>query len=120
MTTLERFCQAVNEKDWGYRAVAVTIPDPNINPPEKPYLFIKDRENYPRTSWATGLSDEENAHFIIWGLDRLEELGEGPNLYTNVEGGKYSVSIASAPATQSDSRSQAIFSALCRVLGVEE
>ena len=57
-------------------------------------------------------SDSWNAFFIILCLDRLEELGEAPNLYSN----PFSVSTATAGAHEGSTRAEACALALLAAL----
>jgi hypothetical protein len=109
-TDLERLAGAVNAKwpEGGQCRAHETYVD--LHHPTKPE-YIWD--------YFQSLPDQGNAEFIVWALDRLEELGLTPSVFKG-SSGEYVVSIPEIPdAAFGPTRAAALTKALSVALGAE-
>jgi hypothetical protein len=72
-------------------------------------------------NYVPARDDHTNATWIIWCLDRLEELGTMPHMFTNTCGEPtVRVRVGSIVAFQGKTRAEAVTLALAKALGVED
>jgi hypothetical protein len=79
------------------------------------YIYTQDYT----LRWEPGDSDESNATWIIWCLDRLEELGWDDVRFWR-EDGLYGFVPLKMEATSGKTRAEAVTLALAKALGVED
>lgn len=113
---LELFCSRVNARDWRWSAAVSS----------KVQVVVISYAGDPSRTQALclDLGDDKNGNFIIWALDRLEELGYIAPTFGRVGDGRslliYEGQRLCPLQFTGSTRAEAVFNALLADLGQEE
>jgi mRNA-degrading endonuclease YafQ of YafQ-DinJ toxin-antitoxin module len=115
---LQKLAEKINERWDGLNAKAVTFPGM-----KSPAILCHELGSY-----CVNTEDAQSAHWIIWCLDRLEELGREPELYSRYVGYRdrhieYEVILVNPVRSgmyKAKTRAEAVTLALAKALGVED
>jgi hypothetical protein len=120
---LQKLAEKINER-WRESDAFISSAKFGDEPAHPISLDIMMNGAYP-ISYDINSDDYINATWIIWCLDRLEELGMFPKLLTRLSGGYFCITAYGDLEGQSDAypgktRAEAVTLALAKALGVED